>query len=138
MKNIVSTLIDHEGLRLLPYTDTTGNLTIGVGRNLSTKGITKEEALLMLNNDIAECKSQLKFKSFYINQSDVRKEVLIELCFNMGFSGLLTFKKFLAAMTAQNYELAIKELLDSKWATQISLDRKMDIVYRIKNGLYKT
>lgn len=46
--NIIKMLIRHEGLRLKPYKDSVGKLTIGVGRNLDDKGITKEEAMHLL------------------------------------------------------------------------------------------
>lgn len=41
-------LIRDEGLRLKPYRDTVGKLTIGVGRNLDDVGITKDEAMHLL------------------------------------------------------------------------------------------
>ena len=41
-------LIRHERLRLKPYTDTVGKLTIGVGRNLTDMGLTQDEVLLLL------------------------------------------------------------------------------------------
>ena len=44
MKTIEEQLILHEGLRLKPYRDTVGKLTIGVGRNLDDVGITRAEA----------------------------------------------------------------------------------------------
>lgn len=46
-------LIRHDGLRLKPYRDTRNKLTIGVGRNLDDVGITREEALMLPNNEIA-------------------------------------------------------------------------------------
>ena len=42
----------HEGLRLYPYNCSEGKLTLGIGRNLDDRGITEEEALYLLNNDI--------------------------------------------------------------------------------------
>src|SRR5690606_41062667 len=49
-----SQLERHEGLRLKPYRDTVGELTVGYGRNLDDVGIRPEEAALMLDNDITE------------------------------------------------------------------------------------
>ena len=43
----------HEGEKLMPYKCTAGKLTIGVGRNLEARGISKDESDLMLRNDIA-------------------------------------------------------------------------------------
>ena len=42
----------HEGVRLKPYRDTVGKLTIGVGRNLDDVGITPDEATVLLRTDI--------------------------------------------------------------------------------------
>ena len=39
----------HEGLRLKPYRDTAGKLTIGVGRNLDDVGVSEAEAFALLN-----------------------------------------------------------------------------------------
>ena len=55
MKNrLREMLIRHEGLHLKPYRDSVGKLTIGVGRNLDDVGITREEALILLEHDIAK------------------------------------------------------------------------------------
>ena len=45
-------LIADEGLRLKPYTDTVGKITIGIGRNLTDVGISKEEAYALCDTDI--------------------------------------------------------------------------------------
>ena len=42
----------HEGLRLFPYADTVGKLTIGFGRNLTDIGISRDEADALLTNDL--------------------------------------------------------------------------------------
>ena len=42
-----------EGVRLKPYRDTVGKITIGVGRNLTDVGITPDEADVLLDHDIA-------------------------------------------------------------------------------------
>ena len=52
METLRERIIRHEGLRLKPYRDTMGNWTIGYGRNLDERGITEEEAKIMLDYDI--------------------------------------------------------------------------------------
>ena len=47
-------LIRDEGVRLKPYRDSVGKLTIGVGRNLDDKGLTRAEAEALLDNDIRD------------------------------------------------------------------------------------
>ena len=41
--NLIEKLIAHEGLRLDVYQDTLGINTIGIGRNLDDRGISKDE-----------------------------------------------------------------------------------------------
>lgn len=110
----------HEGLRLKPYRDTTGHLTIGHGRNLSTVGISEAEALILLRNDIQQATHDLVTALPWVaNLSEVRRNVLIDMTFNLGILGLLRFKKTLTAIQAGNYEQAAEQMLASKWAEQV-------------------
>ena len=52
MEALIDSIKRHEGLRLFPYNDTTGHLSIGYGRNLTSNGISTQEAEIMLKSDI--------------------------------------------------------------------------------------
>lgn len=118
--SLTELLIEHEGLRLKPYRDTVGKLTIGVGRNLDDVGISSAEAMLMLHNDIREAENDcLHAFPWYAELDETRQAVMISLRFNLGLAGLLKFKKFLHAMSLDDYTTAAAELLDSQWATQV-------------------
>lgn len=112
-------LIRDEGLRLKPYHCTAGKLTIGVGRNIEDIGITKEEALYMLDSDISRiCQELDKALPWWRTLSDTRRRVLV----NMGFMGvprLLGFVKALAAMKSGDYEEAAEQMHESRWAGQV-------------------
>jgi lysozyme len=113
-------LLLHEGLRLKPYKDTVGKLTIGIGRNLTDNGITKIEALILLDNDIHEAtKACEQHIPVFRSLDDVRQRVLIDMAFNMGIHGLLGFRATLAAITAGDYAKAADRMLESKWAEQV-------------------
>ena len=109
----------HEGLRLKPYKDTVGKLTIGIGRNLDDKGISREEAFAMLDNDIAEVVRQLEQVDEYQALDDTRQTVLANMCFNLGFYGLMGFRKMWLALARNDYHEAAKQMLDSRWARQV-------------------
>ena len=51
--------------------------------------------------------------------SEARQRVLVNMCFNLGLSRLMGFKKFLTAVEAGEWETAGVEMLDSKWAEQV-------------------
>lgn len=110
----------HEGERLKPYRCTAGKLTIGVGRNLEDRGITREEAAYLLTNDIAaEERELLRALPWVAKLDEVRQRVLLDMAFNMGVVGLLAFKRTLATIQAGDYQRAAAMMLDSKWAGQV-------------------
>lgn len=113
-------LIRDEGLRLHPYRDSVGKLTIGVGRNLDDVGISNSEAALLLDNDINDVVKRLETAfPWTAVLDDARKGVLINMAFNLGLQGLAAFKNFLTAVQAGDYLKARDEMLDSIWAEQV-------------------
>ena len=140
MNNLQRLLIKHEGMRLKPYEDVlTEDITIGVGRNLDSLGLTEDEVMYLLTNDIVRCDKELlhNFK-WYPEMCRARQDALINLCFNLGITRLLTFKKALQAMADKDYSKAAIEFLDSKWATQVGVTRSNDIALMIRTGKYPT
>lgn len=113
-------LIDHEGMRRKPYRCTAGKLTIGVGRNLDDRGISPDEAMYMLANDIRDSRRELSAAFPWFDKLDeVRQAVLIDMCVNLGLSRLQGFRNTLALIGVGKYEAAAQEMLNSKWAEQV-------------------
>lgn len=113
-------LIRHEGLRLKPYQDSVGKLTIGIGRNLDDVGLTKQEALQLLANDIHQARTEL-FRCYPWAQTlnQTRQDALVNMVFNLGMPRFSLFRKMLAALQDADFDLAAKEMLDSRWAEQV-------------------
>ena len=109
----------HEGYRRLAYTDTVGKLTVGYGRNLSDKGLTEAEAEYLLRNDIAEAEARLEKLPWWGALDSVRRAVLTDMAVNLGFDGLMKFKKTLRFVEAGWYGAASEEMLASRWAEQV-------------------
>lgn len=134
METLEEMLIRHESLRLRPYRDSVGKLTLGVGRNLDDVGITTDEALLLLSNDILKVYRGLKATLPFWEKIDAtRQRVLANMAFNMGVSGLLGFKKMLAAIEMGHYHEAADEMLSSKWAAQVG-KRATELAELMKSG----
>lgn len=108
-----------EGYKLYPYTDTVGKITIGVGRNLTDVGLSKEEVNILLDHDIDRAESSLSAYDFYKNSPPSVQLILLNMCFNMGINSLLKFKSMIAYIIHDDFENASIEMLDSKWATQV-------------------
>jgi len=112
-------ILRDEGYRQFPYKDSVGILTIAIGRNLESDGISKDEALYMLNNDIAKRTAALRQAlPIFDHLSECRQGVLVNMSF-MGVTKLLRFKKMIAALENHDYNEAAAEMADSKWAVQV-------------------
>tara|TARA_R100000781_G_scaffold110309_4_gene75712 strand:+ start:19982 stop:20404 length:423 start_codon:yes stop_codon:yes gene_type:complete len=116
-----SQLERHEGLRLKPYHDTVGKLTIGYGRNLEDVGISRDEADFMLDNDIDQVERQLETVDEYRELDPVRQAVIANMAYNLGFVGLMGFKNMWAAIERRDWNSASKEMMRSKWARQVGV-----------------
>jgi len=108
-----------EGLRLSPYECSAGKLTIGFGRNLEDRGISLDEAEIMLANDIRESISELSTFPWFSGLSERRQAALVNMHFNIGHARFLGFKRMIAALEIGDYPQAGAELLDSKYAQQV-------------------
>ncbi len=127
-------LIQYEGLRLKPYYDSVGKLTIGVGRNLNDVGIFYDEAMAMLDHDIARCTNEcMHALPWFADLADEKQQVVLQMCFNLGLSRLMGFRRFLAAMEQGNYETAAAEMLDSLWAKQVGR-RALDLAAMLQRS----
>ncbi len=111
----------HEGLRLHPYVDTAGKLTIGYGRNLSDVGITHEEADALFARDFEEASRkacEIVGAGYFKRMDGVRQAVLIDMAFNLG-NRLATFVNTLRMIREGDYFAAALEMLRSRWAQQV-------------------
>lgn len=131
---MVAQLRLHEGERLKPYRCTSGKLTIGVGRNLDDRGITSDESSYLLNNDIDAHWAELIQHLPWIEKLDeIRQRVMLDMAFNLGIFGLLTFHRTLGHIKSGNYALASSAMLESKWATQVG-QRAKRLATMMKTG----
>jgi lysozyme len=159
MHSIEDQLVLHEGLRLTPYRCPAGYWTIGVGRNLETtglstaeakalgiknrkapieelkrRGITKDEALLLLANDVERCRADMVKYSWFRALDPVRQRVIIDMRFNLGLSGLLKFKNMILALNQGWYVRAGDEMKDSKWYGEVG-QRGQRLVEMMRTGM---
>jgi len=106
----------HEGCVAKPYQDSLGIWTVGVGRNLEAAEFSQDEIDLMFENDLERATHGADMLCPYLE--GVRREVLIEMVFQLGVGGVSRFKKFLAAASSHQWEIAADEMLNSRWHEQ--------------------
>lgn len=124
----------HEGYRMHMYKCSAGKLTIGYGYNLEA-GMPEDEARLLLRYRLDKLAAQLAQQlPWYAVLKAERKEVLIDMAYQMGIAGLLGFRKALAAMGQGDWSTAAKEMLDSKWARADSPGRAKELAEIMRTG----
>jgi lysozyme len=112
-------LVRDEGIRLKPYEDSVGLITIGVGRNIEQNGISYDEAMFMLQNDVARCMKEAASFKWYTELTEDRQVAIVNMIFNLGMPRFQKFKGFIAAMSEHDYDRAAFEMMDSRWAVQV-------------------
>lgn len=129
-----------EGVRYMPYVDTVGIQTIGVGHNLKAKPIALTPPLTdaqidqLLADDLKTVFDGLDSAlPWWRNLSYARQRVCCNMAFNLGLAGLLTFKNTLTNVQVGNYEAAADGMLASKWATQTG-QRAIRLALMMRNG----
>lgn len=138
----------HEGLRLKAYLDSEGVLTVGYGHNLKTSpvhgvtkpgdSITKETADKLFDSDLAASVWDMRRNMpWAFAMSEARQGVLVNMIFNMGVVRVLGFHKALAAMERGDYAAAAREMLDSKWASQVG-KRAGELARQMESGEWQS
>ena len=137
MKRLLETLKRHEGVRYYVYRDHLGYETIGVGRCINRAvglGLSPDEVEYLLINDVQRCIEELDGAfEWFKDLDEVRREAMINLCFNLGLTKLRKFVKALTAMKQRNYNKASTEFLNSKWANQVG-ERSREVAHMIRTG----
>jgi lysozyme len=124
---------ENEGLRLFAYdcgngrpvvpgSTIQGHVTVGYGRALDVKGITKAEADHLFLNDLADAEEYARTyagESLWQELNDPRRVALMDMAHNLGPTGLRGFVRMREAIACSAWDAAAEELLDSTYARQV-------------------
>lgn len=140
-----------EGFEPLPYRCTEKKLTQGYGRNLEVYPLSEVEKAELnedgsVSEEVAEkwaieelrlCEDRLKDNVIFKSQSDPRKAVLLDMCFNIGYTGLMKFKKMWFALGERDYPQASREMKDSSYYVQVGTRGKRNVEIMASNVIVK-
>ena len=138
-----------EGRPPRTYLDTKNILTGGIGHNLIAKPergydrvgiqVSDEMCTKWFESDIQTSMAELDVHlPWWKEQDDVRQNALLDLCFNMGISGLKTFIYTLEAFSEGKYTAAAKGFRNSQWARDVKEARTKRITDMIQTGEWPT
>jgi len=147
LKRLAAQLAVEEGSPRKTYLDTKGILTGGIGHNLIAKpeegfdragiDVPNDVRDAWFETDIQECIDALdRSLKWWRDLDDVRQNALLNLCFNMGIGGLLTFKNTLAALAAGDYDKAASGILNSQYARDVGPYRSGRVAGMIRSGMW--
>jgi lysozyme len=97
-----------EGFRALPYKDTNGFTTVGYGFNVDA-GLGRDEAAALLAAQLGSRHTALLAFGWYANLDEPRQSVCLDMSFNLGLHGLLSFPHMISALAAHDWETAANE-----------------------------
>lgn len=154
---LVKQLKEDEGVRYNIYKCPAGYDTIGAGRNIESLGLTQEEIKylgmesleeiyekelteadveFLLANDIDRVLEEVQSNFTWFNRLDaVRKEVVLNMVFNLGLPRFKKFKKMIAALQEGDYDEAAQQMLNSLWYTQVG-HRSQRLTLAMLNGQF--
>ena len=125
MEELKYRIKEHEGFRDTVYYDHLGHATVGWGHLVTsddnfTSGVTYPEELLeqVFEKDFAKAKEGADELCKDLSINYIARGVIIEMCFQLGKTGVSKFKKMFEALQQQDYITASEEMLASKWSEQ--------------------
>ena len=123
----------HEGFRSKVYNCTEGYPTIGYGFAIKDLEIDEDIAEMILMRKLDDLMNRIQVKFHWWRSADDNvRDVVVEMCYQLGVSGFSKFKKTIDHLENKRYGKASAEMLDSKWARQTP-NRALELSNLIKN-----
>src|ERR1700678_2550540 len=125
MTATISLLIKHEDDKARAYIDTRGNITAGVGHNLTSRDIAEDIRQRWVKEDITEFYTDLCAFDWFPKLCEARQIALIDMSF-MGWKSFLGFTDMIACLAKNDFSGAAHEVLRSDYAKEVG-SRAQDI-----------
>ena len=122
----------HEGLRLDPYRDTVGVLTIGYGYNLE-EGISQDVADHLFDESYLKVRRDCRKFLWFEHLCPARQAVIENMIFNLGLTRFSKFANTIRFIEEGDFKEAGDEMLRSKWARQVGY-RSEELAQMMRTG----
>ncbi len=125
-------IIKHEGYKQHLYTDHLGHMTIGFGTNIAN-GLTRDEAILLLDFRLKRIENLLLKHNWYTKLDYTRKSIILDMSYNLGYSGILKFKNMIWCLDNNFYNAASNHMKKSLWYKQTGI-RARDLAHLMQTN----
>ena len=130
--SLIDSIKKHEGYVGIVYKDSLGIDTIGYGFAIKDLELDKDICDIILERKLHALTDRInnKFK-WYMYMPPEIKDIVVEMCYQMGVYGFSCFKKTIAYLQDKKFKEASVEMLDSRWAEQTP-NRAKELSDRVK------
>ena len=119
LNDLLKDIKKHEGFKHRVYKCTEGYDTIGYGFAIKDLVIEKDIADLILMKKLHTLLQRVMVAfSWFESMPPEVKDVVLNMCYQLGLSGFSKFKKTIYLLETEQFEEASVEMLDSLWAKQ--------------------
>jgi len=154
LESVCKLIARHEGFRGVAYKDTKGNLTIGYGTNLDGLGAAEQCRLAGVDYESARAGDAITpMQAGYLLKSaathamgcarvrvngfddmpDNVQLAIVDMIYNMGFSGFSQFRRTIASLEAKDWTAAASEMKQSAWFHQVG-QRALDDIALVESA----
>ena len=137
LNNLKEQIAKHEGYEPKVYKCTNGYDTIGYGFAIKDLYMDKEVADLILDQKINKLLKRISadedWGDWFLEKPQAIQEVLINMIYQIGFSGVKKFRKTIQYIKDDNFLMASEEMPDSKWAKSDSPNRAKELSEIVKS-----
>ena len=117
--SLLKQIKQHEGFKSSVYQCSEGYDTIGYGFAIKDLEIDEDIAELILMRRIDKLQKRIASTfGWWFNSDQEIKDVVTNMCYQLGVSGFSKFKKTIYYLETEQYEDASLEMLNSLWAKQ--------------------
>ena len=132
MSNLIDSIKQHEGYVGIVYKDSLGIDTIGYGFAIKDLELDEDVCEIILERKVKDLQDRVDNKfNWYRYMPPEIKDIVLEMCYQMGVYGFSCFKKTIAYLQDKQWEKASVEMLDSRWAQQTP-NRAQEMSNRVK------
>ena len=117
--SLIESVKESEGFRDKVYKCTAGYDTIGYGFAIKDLIMDEDIAEMILIRKLNNLEKRINDKFPFVKDLPIHvKDVVVEMCYQLGVSGFSKFKQTIALLRLGNFKDAADEMLDSRWSRQ--------------------
>ena len=117
--DLIESIKKHEGYVASVYKDSLGIDTIGYGFAIKDLQLDEDICDMILERKLKDLNDSIKIKfDWYKYMPQEIKDIVTEMCYQLGVTGFSKFKKTIAYLQNEEWKNASIEMLDSRWAKQ--------------------